>query len=156
MARKTKDYSNCKNPEWHELCTYVKKEILCYDDNMKLPNYMILKLRGLKKGQHIANNNIKANACYDDYTILCAFKLCKAKIVDYLTNNESKINDETHRINIIIKIVESEINDVYIRLQQKKNREDIIKTTSYDNQFAESAEYTRQTKDTSEKLKKLF
>lgn len=153
MARAKKEP---KNKEWIDLCEYVKKEILQYDDNMKLPKHLILKLQGLKKGLHIANNNIDSEACYDDYTILCAFKLCKRKILDYLVKNETKIKDETHKINLIVKMVEPEINDVYIRLQQAKKKEEKIQSESFDNQFNECAEYSKKTKDVNDKLKKLF
>lgn len=153
MAR-TKSESG--NKEWIELCEYVKKEILKYDDNMKFPTYLALKLQGLKKGQHIANNNIKTEACYDDYTLLCTFKICKNRILDYLEKNEIKIKDEKHRINLIIKIVEPEINDVYIRLKQAKKREEKIADTSFENHYSKGAKYTKKTHDVSEKMKKLF
>ena len=153
MARTKKE---SKDKEWIELCEYVKKEILQYDDNMKFPKYLALKLRGLKKGLHIANNNIESEACYDDYTILCAFKICRKKILDYLSKNESKIKDEKHRINLIVKIVEPEINDVYIRLRQSKNREEKIKENSYENQFNNGAKYTRKTQDINGRMKKWF
>ncbi len=148
--------SESVNKEWVELCEYVKKEILKYDDNMKFPTYLALKLQGLKKGQHIANNNIKTEACYDDYTLLCTFKLCKNRILDYLEKNEIKIKDEKHRINLIVKIVEPEINDVYIRLKQAKKREEKIADTSFENQYSKGAIYTKKTHDVSEKMKKLF
>lgn len=48
------------NEQWIELCEYVKKEILEYDDNMKFPQYLALKLQGIKRGEHIANNNHEA------------------------------------------------------------------------------------------------
>ena len=153
MARAKKEP---KNKEWIDLCEYVKKEILQYDDNMKLPKHLILKLQGLKKGLHIANNNIDSEACYDDYTILCTFKLCKRKILDYLIKNETKIKDETHKINLIVKMVEPEINDVYIRLQQAKKKEEKFKATNYDNQFHDGAEYQKKTTEVSEKMKKWF
>lgn len=153
MARTKKE---SKDKEWIELCEYVKKEILQYDDNMKFPKYLALKLRGLKKGLHIANNNIESETCYDDYTILCAFKICRKKILDYLSKNESKIKDEKHRINLIVKIVEPEINDVYIRLRQAKNREEKIKENSYENQFNNGAKYTRKTQDINGRMKKWF
>ena len=35
-----------ENEQWNELCEYVKKEILEYDDNMKFPQYLALKLQG--------------------------------------------------------------------------------------------------------------
>ena len=86
-------------------------------------------MQGLKKGEHIANKNIRASASYDDFTILCAFKLNKNKIVKYLHDNEAKINGEGHRINLIIKMIEPEMNDVYLRLQNtKKVQENTIYT----------------------------
>lgn len=49
MAR-TKSESG--NKEWIELCEYVKKEILKYDDNMKFPTYLALKLRIKKRATY--------------------------------------------------------------------------------------------------------
>ncbi len=115
-----------------------------------------MELQGLKKGQHIANNNIENNACYDDYTLLCAFKVCKRRIVDYLTQNETKIKDENHKINLIAKMVEPEINDVYIRLQQAKKKEEKIQNKSFENQLNQGADYIKRTKDVNDRLKNLF
>lgn len=151
MARESKS-----NEEWKELCEYVKKEILRYDDNMKFPQYLALKLQGLKHGQNIANNNQTINACYDDYTILCAFKLCKKRIIDYIDRNEQNIKDEKHRINLIMKIVEPEINDVYLRIQHKKDSEKKFESSSFDNQFEKSAEYTPKTEKINKRLENLF
>ena len=134
------------NAQWIELCEYVKKEILEYDDNMKFPQYLALRLQGVKRGEHIANNTHTANAHYDDYTILCAFKLCKQKIVSYLHNNEQKIKDERHKINLIIKIIEPEINDVYLRLQRVKKSQTKSEKIMCDNQCNQSAKYTKKTK----------
>lgn len=153
MARVKKEPENL---EWLELCDYVKKEILRYDDNMKFPKSLALKLQGLKKGQYIANKYIPEGACYDDRTILYAFKFCKNKIVDYLDKNESKIKDENHRINIILKIVEPEINDVYMRLKQNKNQHDKLEYSSMELQSNDGAEYKKKTKDINDKLKMLF
>lgn len=153
MARK-KDEP--KNKEWNDLCDYIVKEILRYDENMKFPKYLALKLQGLKKGQHIANNNIGTSACYDDYTLLCTFKLCKNRIVDYLRKNETKINGENHKINLIMKIVEPEINDVYIRIQQNKKKEQNIEKQSFDNQAHDGANYKKKSKDTNDRLKDLW
>lgn len=148
---------NCETKkEWEELCEYVKKEILQYDENMKFPRYLALKLQGLKKGQHIANNSQSVHACYDDRTLLCAFKVCRDKITKYLSNNETKIRDENHKINLIIKIVEPEINDIYIRLQQVKSREKKIENLSFENQYHNGAEYKKRTKKINNKLKELF
>ena len=153
MARQK---AELKDKEWKELCEYVKKEILQYDNKMKFPKYLALRLQGLKKGQLVANNEYEIQAQYDDYTILCAFKLCKQRIVDYLHDNATKIKDERHKINLIMKIVEPEINDVYLRLKNIKRTQEHIQGESFNNQSHEGAEYKKKTKDINEKLKKLF
>ncbi|WP_206459332.1 hypothetical protein [Anaerovorax sp. IOR16] len=145
-----------KNKEWDELCEYVKKEILNYDDNMKFPTYLALKLQGLKKGQHIANNNANKNANYDDYTLLCAFKICKPKIINYLNNNYLKIKDEQHKINLIVKMVEPVINDVYVRIQQTKMSEERVIQSSFENQYNKGADYKKKTKAENDRLKELW
>ena len=145
-----------KDKEWKELCGYVKKEILQYDDSMKFPKYLALRLQGLKKGQHIVNNKCEIQANYDDYTILCTFKLCKKRILDYLHDNETKIKNEQHKINLIMKFIEPEINDVYLRLRNAKRMRESIEGESFDNQSNDGAEYKKRTKDVNEKLKKLF
>jgi hypothetical protein len=142
--------------DWLNLCKYVHREILEYDENMKFPRYLAVKLKGLQRGQYVGNNTQKRNANYDCKTLLYAFKLSKTKIVSYLHNNESKIKDEKHRINIIVKIVEPEINDVYIRLQQLKNAKDKVEHVSLESQSSTGAEYTHKTKEINEKMKKLF
>ena len=113
---------------------------------MKFPKYLALRLQGLKKGQHIANNNIDDQAHYDDYTILCTFKICKTKIIDYLHKNATKIKNEQHKINLIMKIIEPEINDVYLRLRNAKRMSKHINEKSFDNQANEGAEYKKKTK----------
>ena len=144
------------NTQWIELCEYVKKEILEYDDNMKFPQYLALRLQGVKRGEHIANNTHTANAHYDDYTILCTFKLCKQRIVAYLHNNEQKIKDERHKINLIMKMIEPEINDVYLRLQRVKKSQTKSEKIMCDNQCNKSAKYTKKTKEINNRMKKLF
>lgn len=145
-----------KDEKWIELCEYVKREILEYDDNMKFPQYLALKLQGIKRGEHIANNNHTANANYDDYTILCTFKLCKKKIVTYLHDNEKKIKDENHKINLIIKMIEPEINDVYLRIQRAEKTKSKVEQQPFDNQSNENAGYVKKTKEINDKMKKLF
>lgn len=147
-----------KDKDWVELCEYIKKEILNYDDNMRFPKALALRLRGLQYGQYIANNNIEREAKYDSYTLLCTFKLCRNRIVNYFINHQDMIKDERHKINIMMKIVESEVNDVYMRLQQVKQiQEQKERTSSSIPMNTPSASYTRKTKEiTNEKLKKIF
>lgn len=144
------------NGEWLELCEYVKREILEYDENMKFPKYLALKLQGLKRGQHIANNNIELHAGYDDKTLLYAFKLYKQYIVTYLHENKKRIKNEQHKINLIIKMIEPKLNDVYLRLQQIEQLKSKAAQASFENQSNVSANYVKQTKEVHTKLKNLF
>lgn len=145
-----------KSQDWNELCDYVKKEILEYDDNMKFPSYLALRLQGLKRGQFIANNNAKTQAKYDDRTLLIAFKVCKNRIITYIHQNENKIKDEKHKINLIVKMVEPEINDVYLRIQENERVKARVENTSFDNQSYVGANYKTRTKEVNEKMKNLF
>ena len=120
---------------------------------MKFPQYLALKLQGIKKGQHIANNNIEEQAHYDDKTILYTFKLCKKKIVTYLHQNETKIKDEKHKINLIFKMIEPEINDVYLRLQEAEKVKLRVENGSFDNHSNTGAEYIKKTKEVNDKMK---
>ena len=142
--------------QWIELCEYVKKEILEYDDNMKFPKYLALRLQGIKRGEYIANNKQKMQANYANMAILYAFKLHKKKIVAYLHNNENKIRDEKHKINLIMKMIEPEINDVYLRLQRAEKSKAKAANRDLKNQLNNSAVYTKKTKETKDRMKKLF
>lgn len=146
-----------EDASWIELCEYVKKEILNYDDTMKFPKNLAIRMKGLKYGQYMANNNKNHEAMYDDYTLLCTFKLCRSRIVNYIQNNAISIKDEEHRINIVMKIVESEVNDVHMRLQAAQQSKQKIQRVSFDTQTSTSAEYKKKTKEkTNKKLDDLF
>lgn len=108
--------------DWDELYQYVKK-IMNYDSDQALSSYMSLRLKGLLTNKFIENNNIKDTANYSFKTILNTFKFCSIEIQNALTN--MKFNDETHKFNIILKIVERKINDVHMRMKiAEKTKED--------------------------------
>ena len=140
---------------WEELCEYVKLEILGYDSKMKFPKDLALKLQGLKKGQFIANNKAKINAQYDNFTLLCTFKLCKQRIVNYISNND-KIKNEKHKINTIMKIIEPEVNDMYIRLNERELSIKKIESINVENHYNNSAKYTKKTNETKQKFEDLW
>lgn len=119
-------YSKEQNQDWIDLCTYVKDNILNYSSDMKFPKYLALRLKGLSEGNFIANKNIKSNAKYPFKTILLTCKLVKPKIQNYFINNNIKIKDEYHKINLVMYFIEQEINDVVLRLQQKQKNDEII------------------------------
>lgn len=142
--------------KWDELCQYVTHNILEYDENMKVPQYLSLRLKGLKRGEFVANNGAKITANYDYTTILCAFKLNRKKIIDSIHRNEAKLKDEKHKINLIMKIVEQDINDVYLRVERARKSQDKAAIANVDNQSHSNATYTKKTKETTDKMKNLF
>lgn len=108
--------------DWDSLYQYVKG-IMNYDSDQALSNYMVLRLKGLSTNKFIENNNIKNTANYSFNTILNTFKFCSIDIQNALTTMEFK--DETHKFNVILKIVEKKINDVHMRMKAaKKTKED--------------------------------
>lgn len=113
--------------DWNSLYDYVK-EILNYDKNQKLPSFLILRLRGLKKGQFVANKNNTAISDYPYEVIRLTFALKKDSIQYAIRTKDFK--DEKHKINYIMTIVESSLNDVYksymnMKNQQKKNEQKV-------------------------------
>jgi len=104
--------------EWVDLYEYVFKKVLGYKDGMKMPQYMILRLKGLRDGQFMSNKTVAMQADYSFKVILYTFK---AKAID-LRRLESKMDfkDENHRFNTIMKIIENNINDIVIRLEKNK------------------------------------
>lgn len=126
---KEKDNQNTQNntewEQWCELYEYVKHEILQYDENMQLPKFMIYRLRGLHKGNFIANKKTKPMAHYGYDVILLTFKICKPDILKAMRNKTFK--DEQHKFNYIMTIIESNINDVVLRLKRKQRHKEQIK-----------------------------
>lgn len=109
--------------QWDELYCYVRDEVLKYDElsGKKFPKDMILRLKGLHEGKFMANNNIKSLGNYSFDVILMTFKFCKLDIMIAMRSVE--IKDETHMINLIMKIVEKNINTVVDKLKIKKETE---------------------------------
>jgi hypothetical protein len=125
MARKkmTKE----EKMAWDELYTYVKKNIMGYDDNQALSNAMVLRLKGLLTNKFMENGNIQSTANYSYETVLNAFKYSSPDIKRVLrTNNWA---DEMHKFNYILKIVEKNINTVYVRMRNAEKAKEEAKNT---------------------------
>lgn len=130
MARKkesTKNIANTKRipkhkmtiqdkKDWDELYEYVKKNVMGYDDNQKLTNFMILRLKGLPYGLCVANNNSEDMANYSFSLVLTTFKYCSINIKRALETKHFK--DDSAKFNYIIAIVENKLNDVYKKMKQ--------------------------------------
>ncbi|BAE47755.1 hypothetical protein IRP62_11415 (plasmid) [Clostridium botulinum] len=127
-----------------ELCDYVHREILEYSKDIKFPKHLALRLRGLHKGQFIAQNNSKPLANYDYDTILLTFKICKFDILSKIRQKDN-FQHEKHRINYMMVIIEDKINDVVLRIEKNKKakqKSELIEI--YDDN---GAEYKTKTKE---------
>lgn len=146
-----------ENQDWKDLCNYVKYEILEYDKSLKFPQQLVLRLKGLNKGQYIRNKKSEIQAEYSFETILFTFKVCKFKIKNYLHDNSVKIKDEEHKINIIMLFIEKEINDVCLRIKAKEQTQNKIDNLELDNQCHNGAEYKNNSEiKQNERLKNLW
>lgn len=139
-----------ENQDWEELYEYVKKDILGYEVEQKLPQYITIRLLGLARGKHMANNRTVNNANYSYKTILNTFKFCSADIQKAIRTNN--FSNEQHKINYVLKIIEKNINDVYIRMKsiekaKKESESTVLNTVTYT-----GAEYQKKTKEVTNKL----
>lgn len=108
---------------WNALYQYVKK-LLGYDENQALSSTMVLRLKGLLTNKFIENKNIEATANYSYEVILATFKYCSPDIQRALRTN--RFENEMHRFLYITKIVENNINTVYMKMKNSEKSEEKI------------------------------
>ena len=135
---------------WDELYTYVRKNVMGYDDNQALSSAMVLRLKGLLTNKFMENNNIKSTANYSYETILNTFKYSSLDIIKAIRTNNFK--DESHKFNYILKIVEKNINTVYVRMKNVEKAKEEAKSATVETASHVGAEYQRKTKDVNNKL----
>ena len=147
MAKKK--MSEKDKQDWGSLYYYVKS-LLGYDENQALSSTMVLRLKGLLTNKFIENNNIEATANYSYDVILATFKYCSPDIQRALRTNNFK--DEMHRFNYILKIVEKNINTVYMKMKNVQRAKEEAKNTTVEVVNHTGADYQRKTKETNNKL----
>lgn len=135
---------------WDNLYQYVKKDIMGYDENQALSNTMVLRLKGLLTNKFIENNKIESTANYSYETILNTFKYCTNDIQKALRTKSFK--DEQHKFLYITKIVENNINNVYMRMKNMQKVKKETENMTLDVMNYVGAEYQRKTKETTNKL----
>ena len=133
--------------QWDELYSYVK-ELMGYDCKTSLSRTEVLKLKGLTRGQFIANNNQQELAEYSFYEILVTFKICKFDIIRGFRSNSFKSNG--HKFNYMIKIVEGSLSTVRERLKSRQKQEERIASIEI-NTEEEIAEYKKKSKEVKNK-----
>lgn len=145
-----------KDSDWIELYEYIKKEIMEYPNDFKLPKFIILRLRGLAKGQFLANKKQTPMANYDYKTILYTFKACKLIILTGFKSNNTKFTDEKHKFNYAMVVIENNINDMVIRLNNAKLAKEKAEALNINNIYHDGAEYQTRTKKENSTLKELW
>lgn len=147
MAKKK--MSEKDKQDWEVLYFYVKN-LLGYDENQALSNTMVLRLKGLLTNKFIENNNIQDGANYSYEVILNTFKFCSPTINKALRTNSW--TNEMHRFNYVLKIVEGNINNVYLRMKNAEKAKEDAKNSTIDTANHVGAEYQRKTKEVNNKL----
>ena len=113
--------------DWESLYMYVKN-VMGYDENQALSSTMVLRLKGLLTNKFIENNNIQSTANYSYEAILNTFKYSSLDIQRALRTNNFK--DEQHKFNYILKIVEKNINTVYMKMRNSEKAKEEAKNTT--------------------------
>lgn len=125
--------------DWESLYMYVKSNIMGYDENQSLSSKMVLRLKGLLTNKFIENGNIASTANYSYEIILNTFKFCYPDISRALRTNNFK--DEMHKFLYITKIVENNINNVYVRMKNAQKAKEEAKNTTVEAPSHTGAEF---------------
>lgn len=134
--------------DWDELYEYVRSKVMGYDKNQSLTPYIVLRLKGLVDGKAVANKKIKDKAHYSYKVILNTFKYSMPDIGRAVERIAFK--DESAKFNYIMRIVENNINTVYIRMKNAEKAKaeaqesDVSYAANYVNMF--KAKKTNSTK----------
>lgn len=113
-----------ENDDWDNLYQYFRSDILGISKTQRLDDHSIKRLLGMRLGQYYpsGNNTRILPRGYSYKTILLTLKIVKPKVLAYMKN--TNFTNGQHRTNSIMKFVESEINDVNMRLEaQRKSSE---------------------------------
>lgn len=146
--------SAAEKAEWDELYQYVKKNVLGYDDSQSLSRNMVLRLKGLLTNKFMDNNKIESTANYSYKLVLLTFKFCNPDIQRGLRSIGFK--DENHKFNYILKIVESNLNTVYLRLKNAEKAKETTQTLDTATATHTGAEYQTKTEKTSKRLEEYW
>ena len=119
MANKYPSMTDEEKKEWYELDDYVRHSVMGFVDE-GLTTKMVLRLKGLRYGQVMANNSHDKRSNYSFKTILLTFKACAPQIQRVIATKTFKNNMQ--KFNYIMAIVENQISDVSIRRAEEERR----------------------------------
>ena len=140
--------------DWDNLYQFVKTSVMGYDTNQALPSQWVLRLKGLLVNKYIENYNQENTANYSYITALNTFKYSMPEIKRAFQNVDFK--DENHKFNLVMKIVERNINTVYMKEKAVKKSKENIETLDTSIINYKGAEYQRKTEKTSSRLDELW
>lgn len=146
----SKSMSYEEQQEWDELYEYVRTNIMGYSKDQSLSKQMVARLQGLMKGKYMVNNKTIDNANYSYETILNTYKFCLPDIRKALSYKS--FDDEWIKFNYIAKIVENNINTVYVRIQNAQKAKEKTESLTIDSLNYIGAEYQKKTKETTNRL----
>ena len=125
-----------------------------YDENQSLSSAMVLRLKGLLTNKFMENNNIKDTANYSYETILNTFKYCHPDIQRALRTCTFK--NEQHKFLYITKIVENNINNVYMRMKNAERAKEEAKNVTVEIPVHTGAEFKPREKKKEDKFSNLW
>lgn len=134
-----------KNNEFLQMCSWIERELMGYTGTQRLHKNACLRLQGLRKGQHVANNSCEM---YGEYPVNVVFNTFKAnKFVILRAINGKTFETEDQKMAYICAIVSNRINDMYTRMKNAKKSEEKSEVIDIGAQNSEVAKYQRQTEE---------
>lgn len=124
--------------DWESLYNYVKK-VMGYDKDQALSKNMVLRLKGLTTNKFMENKKIEDTANYSYEVILNTFKYCSPDIQRVF--NSMNFADEMHKFNVVLKIVERNINTVYMKMKNAERAKEEAKNVMVDIPVHTGAEF---------------
>lgn len=153
-AKKYPQMSAKEKADWWALDDYVKHNIMGYVDE-GLNRQMVLRLKGLRYGQVIANNNSHKYSNYSFKTILNTFKICSVQIKNAIKGKTFK--DDNAKFNYIMAIIDKNIANVSKRERYaKKAREEAEQKEKIEQTVAKNVEYKPKQKKNKDRFSDLW
>lgn len=141
--------------EWDELYEYVKLKVMGYETKkQKLSENMILRLKGLRYGKGMQNNNTPDAADYSYNLILITFKYCSQEIQNALRSISFK--SEESKFAYVSKIVEGNLNTVYTRIKDNEKAREKTETADMSIVTHEGARYQKKSGKSFSKFNDLW
>lgn len=145
MAMKYPKMSEEEKKSWNELDWYVRSNIMGYDQNQGLSRTMALRLKGLRYGQYLANDNHDRTSNYSFSTILNTFKACSIIIKRAMAKKTFK--DDMAKFNYAMAIVDNNIAKIYEKEKYAKQAKEEMEKKEIETHIFDNVEYTPKKKN---------